>query len=168
MRLLGVTAIVLLLAGCTLGGSVGDPDPPDGPDPLIPITHPHVQLSCPDVPTHHLGTGQVDDVETVVRCTAEVRDIEGVPNTVQSVLRLVGDADDVLEAYTAPDLQSPDDEPCESYAPVDPLILWLDFGDRIESFYAPLDDCGFPQAAAAAAVAGAEWETIFVAREVVE
>lgn len=158
MRRAAVAVLLLpLLAGCTAAGA-------PGPTPPIPITERDVLRSCPDLPTRHLDVDP-DEVETVLRCTVEFRDLQGIPTKVQSVLRLASDPGPVLEAYAAPDIGDPADERCPSLVAVDPLILWLDLGDETIAVYAPLDDCGFPQPAAVEAIESAEFDTILVGGE---
>lgn len=158
---LAVLAAVPLLAGCTAA-----PEPP-GPAPLIPITERDVLLTCPDVPTRHLDV-EPDEIETIFRCTVEIRELQGEPTKVQTVLRLASDPAPILDAYAAPNIADPADEPCASLVAVDPLILWLDLGDETIAVYAPLDDCGFPQAAAVDAIESAEFDTVLVGGEPAE
>lgn len=162
MRRAAIAVLVLpLLAGCTTAAE------PPGPTPPIPITERDVLLTCPDIPTRHLDV-DADDIETIYRCTVEIEDVQGKPTKVQRVLRLESDWAPVLDAYAAPNIGDPADEPCASLVAVDPLILWLDLGDETIAVYAPLDDCGFPQAAAADAIAAAEFDTILVGGEPAE
>jgi hypothetical protein len=160
-RAFGTAAAVLLLAlsGCA-SPEASTIRPP------IEITHPHAQLSCPDVPIEHL---EVDpsEVEAVFHCTADFHPVEGVMNKVQYVNELRSDPAALLAAYTvADDVQGT--VPCtKEYR--DPLILWLRLQDgSFVAAYAPLDDCGKPQAGAAEAFERADFQEILVAREVGE
>jgi hypothetical protein len=154
---LGVAAALLLLAGC-VEPAASTIRPP------IEITHPHAQLKCPDVPIGHLDV-EPSEVVAVFHCTADFHDIEGVTNKVQYVNELKDDAALLLEAYALPD-ETPSDRPCtKEYR--DPLILWLTLRDAsIVAAYAPLDECGKPQQAAAEAFEAADFQEILVAREV--
>ena len=157
-----LAAAALLLAGCTPPA-----DPPADPRPAwdgIPITHPHVLLSCPDDPAQHLPA-DVGAIVEVRRCTADFHEVQGVLNKVQYVRRLTSDPAALLDAYAAPD-EPPSDGLCGQPL-VDPGILWLelDSGDVL-TVRAPVDGCGHPLAAAQDASADAEFETILVAREV--
>jgi hypothetical protein len=161
-RLFWAAAAVLLLAGCGTGAAPSTIRPP------IEITHPHAQLSCPDVPIAHLPDDLViDDVVAVFHCTADFHEVQGVTNKVQYVNELRSDPTGLLEAYSAPDEQ-PSDGPCtKDYR--DPLIIWIETGPgRFVAAYAPLDRCGKPQEPAADAFAAADFEEILVAREVGE
>lgn len=154
-------AAVLALAGCTSAA------PHPAATPPIPLTHPHVLLSCPAVAATHLETDPADVAE-VRRCTADFQDVQGVLNKVQYVRRLTSPPGPLLAAYAeadAPPLAAPDGR-CPAETP-DPLILWvvLASGD-VRAARAPVDGCGQPLAAAVRAVGDAEFETVLVAREV--
>jgi hypothetical protein len=157
MRRLVLPAAALLLAGCAMSGA-----PAPDPTPLIPLTHPHVLLSCPDLPVARL-TDVPAEVDEVRRCRADFHDVDGVLNKVQYVERLAGDPKGLLDAYARPD--DPPAEACDAVAH-DPLLLWVVSGDEVSVVRAPRDGCGQPLAAAADAYAGADWETVLVAREV--
>jgi hypothetical protein len=161
MRLLVIVAAALALAGCTPGS-----EPASAPTPPIPISHPHAQLTCPDVPTVHFDEDPAD-VLAVHRCTADFHDVQGVLNRVQYVDDLRGDPAALLSAYAAPN-EAPTLDGCHADQ-ADPLILWLDLesGETI-AVYAPLDACGKPQADAADAYAAADFYRVLVAREVAE
>jgi hypothetical protein len=159
--LVTATTAALVLAGCVPGMA-----PASAPTPPIPISHPHAQLTCPDVPTVHFDEDPAD-VVAVHRCTADFHDVQGVLNRVQYVDDLRGDAAPLLAAYSAPN-EAPTLDGCHADQ-ADPLILWLDLasGETI-AVYAPLDACGKPQAYAADAYAGADFYRVLVAREVAE
>jgi hypothetical protein len=158
---LAVIVAALALAGCAPGAT-----PASAPNPPIPITHPHAQLTCPDVPTQHFDEDP-GDVVAVHRCTADFHEVEGVLNKVQYVDDLRGDATELLTAYTAPNEERTTGG-CNGDLP-DPLILWLDLenGETI-AVYAPLDACRKPQTEAADAYAAADFDRVLVAREVAE
>ena len=159
-RGLGVVAAVLLLAGCSAGPVASTVRP------LIEITHPHAQLSCPDVPIEHLDV-EPPEVVAVFHCTADFHEVEGVMNKVQYVNELQEDPTSLLEAYAVPD-QPKTDGACTMELR-DPLILWLELRDgSFVAAYAPLDECGKPQQAAAEAFDAADFQEILVAREVGE
>jgi hypothetical protein len=63
------------------------------------------------------------------------------------------------------DLPIPDDVVCAAVL-VDPLIIWIHYGDeQITPVYAPKDECSNPQAAAAAEYEGLDLHRLLVARE---
>ena len=157
----GVVAAVLLLAGCSPEPVASTIRPP------IEITHPHAQLSCPDVPIGHLEA-KPEDVVSVFHCTADFHAVQGVMNKVQYVNELKGDATELLAAYALPDEPVPDQIACtRDYR--DPLIIWLELRDgSFVAAHAPLDACGKPQDEAAAAFEAADFQEILVAREVGE
>jgi len=159
-RVVGVAAAALLLAGCAA------PAVPSTIRPPIEITHPHAQLSCPDIPIGHLDSVP-EDVVSVFHCTADFHDVQGVMNKVQYVTELKEDPATLLAAYAAPDTPRGDGPCTEEFR--DPLIIWIELPDReFVAAYAPLDECGKPQQAAAEAFDAADFQEILVAREVGE
>ncbi len=158
---LAIMTAALALAGCALGAT-----PAPGPTPPITITHPHAQLTCPDLPTEHFDEDP-SDVTDVHRCTADFHEVQGVLNKVQYVDDLRGDPSGLLAAYAVPD-EKPTAGACTTEFR-DPLVLWLDLenGETI-AVYAPLDACGQPQTDAADAYAAADFYRVLVAREVAE
>ena len=158
---LGVVAAALLLAGCGAEPVASTIRPP------IEITHPHAQLSCPDVPIEHLDV-EPADVVAVFHCTADYHEVQGVMNKVQYVNELRGDPAALLAAYSIADEPVPDAVACtREYR--DPLIIWLELRDgSFVAAHAPLDECGKPQQAATEAFEAADFEEILVAREVGE
>jgi hypothetical protein len=159
-RVLGAAAVALLLAGCSAAPAASTIRPP------IEITHPHAQLSCPDVPIEHLEVDPAD-VVAVFHCSADYHEVQGVMNKVQYVSALRDDPADLLAAYSAPD-EVAENVPCtKEYR--DPLIVWLELRDgSFAAAYAPLDECAKPQQAAAEAFERADFQEILVAREVGE
>ena len=161
-RAVGAAAAVLLLAGCAAGAAPSTIRPP------IEITHPHAQLSCPDVPIEHLPDDLVvADVVAVFHCSADFHEVEGVMNKVQYISKLKEDPAALLEAYSTAD-EAPSDGACtKDYR--DPLIIWVEVtADEFVAAYAPLDGCGKPQQAAADAFETADFVEVLVAREVGE
>ncbi len=159
-RVLGVVAAVLLLAGCGAEPAASTIRPP------IEITHPHAQLSCPDVPIEHLDV-EPADVVAVFHCTADFHTVQGVMNKVQYVNQLRGDPVPLLDAYSAPDEVRGDVACTKEFR--DPLIVWLKLRDgSFVAAHAPLDECGKPQRAASDAFDAADFREILVAREVGE
>ena len=158
---LGVVTAMLLLAGCGAEPVASTIRPP------IEITHPHAQLSCPDMPIEHLAV-EPAKVVAVFHCTADYHEVQGVMNKVQYVNELRGDPADLLAAYSVPDEPVPDEVACTREFR-DPLIIWLELQDgSFVAAYAPLDGCGKPQPAAAEAFEAADFSEILVAREVGE
>src|SRR3954464_6419268 len=97
-RLVWAAAAVLLLAGCAAEPAPSTIRPP------IEITHPHAQLSCPDVPIEHLPDDLViADVVAVFHCSADYHDVQGVTNKVQYVNELKTDPAVLLAAYAVAD-----------------------------------------------------------------
>jgi hypothetical protein len=161
-RAVGAAAAVLLLAGCAAGAAPSTIRPP------IEITHPHAQLSCPDVPIEHLPDDLVNaEVVSVFHCSADYHEVQGVMNKVQYISKLKDDPSALLEAYSAPD-EPPTDRACtKDYR--DPLIIWVEVRpDEFVAAHAPLDECGKPQQAAAEAFEAADFVEVLVAREVGE
>jgi hypothetical protein len=152
-------AVLVMLSGCAQPAASTIRPP-------IEITHPHAQLSCPDVPIGHLDV-DAGDVVSVFHCTADFHPVQGVMNKVQYVNALSGDPSALLAAYAADD-----DDPTGTHCTKefrDPLILWLKLNDgSFIAAYAPLDECGKPQQAAADAFEAADFHEILVAREVGE
>ena len=160
-RMVGVVAAVLLLAGCASEPATSTIAPP------IAITHPHAQLSCPDITIGHLDAVP-EDVVSVFHCTADFHEVEGVMNKVQYINELKEDPAALLEAYTAPNEPVPDEVAC-TFDLRDPLIIWIELPDsEFIAAYAPLDACGKPQQVAAGAFDAADFQEILVAREVGE
>jgi hypothetical protein len=158
---LAIATVALALAGCAPG-----PGPASAPTPPIPITHPHAQLTCPDVPIGHFDADPAD-VVGVHRCTADFHEVQDVLNKVPYVDDLRGDPAALLAAYAVPDEERTTGG-CDGDRP-DPLILWLDLeNDETIAVYAPLDACAKPQADAADAYADADFYRVLVAREVAE
>lgn len=160
MRPLVLLAAALLLAGCT--ASV--PADPTGMSEGIPLTHPHVLLTCPADEPAHLDAVPADIV-AVHRCEADFHEVQGVLNKVQYVQRLVGDPAALLSAFTEPDLPA-DGGLCATVGhPV--RQLWIELEDGgILTVRAPVDGCGAALPDAADLYDAAEFETILVAREV--
>lgn len=163
---LGAVIAVALTSGCTAG-----PAPtasPTGVLPLVPATHPHVQLSCPLTPAMHYDpeAPPADEVTAAYECTAEpwTDAPDGTPQTVQYVDRIAQEQlAGLLAVYATPDER----EAPGSCSDVrhDPLIVWLHRGDEITPVRAPVDGCGAPLPAAADAYATVELHRVLVARE---
>lgn len=158
--LAAAAAAVALVSACSSPSTVF---------PLVPATHPHVQLSCPlTVGAIHYDEAAIpaEDVDGVFICTAEpwTPAPDGTPQLVQYVDRVdQGDVAALLTAYAEPDAPPTDDNCIMSIQ--DPLIIWLHVGETITSVYAPRDGCGFPSAAASDAYHGVALHRLLVARE---
>ena len=163
-RALVAAAAVALVAGCA-GPSVPAPPSstptasstpaPGGPGiapsdggvyPLLPATHPHVQLSCPLIPAVHYDPVVTPpaDVDGAYVCTAEPWSPapDGTPQLVQYVDRIAqDDLIPLLEAYAVQD-----GEPAEvcDLALHDPLVVWLHAGEQITAVLAPRGGCCCP------------------------
>ncbi|MEO5921175.1 MAG: hypothetical protein ABIQ01_08540 [Pseudolysinimonas sp.] len=181
---IGAVAVVALSACSTGAPPVASPTPsasssagPSGPGiapddggvyPLLPATHPHIQLQCPLISAIHYDSLVIApaDVDGVFVCTAEpwTDAPDGTPQLVQYVDRV--DQDDIpalLTAYAVPDAPPTDDNCIMSLQ--DPLIVWLHVGEDITPVYAPRDGCGFPSAASAEAYHAVRLHRLLVARE---
>jgi hypothetical protein len=186
--LAGGIALALALAGCAaVPTQTGTPEPPnpyltaapgaDGPGtvpgpgvyPLVPATHPHVQLQCPLVSAVHYDSGAIplDAIDGVYVCTTTpyTDAPDGTPQIEEFVDRVAADGiPALLTAYAVPDAERTGG-PCD-LALHDPLIVWLHYGDeQITPVYAPMDGCGFPAAEAAAVYDGLDLHRLLVARE---
>jgi hypothetical protein len=184
--LVAAAAMVALVTGCTGPFVTASPSstptpsstpPPGGPGvapsdggvyPLLPATHPHVQLSCPLISAVHFDPVAVPpaDVDGAYVCIAEPWSPapDGTPQLVQYVDRIAGaDIPALLAAYAVPDVP-PTDDACDMSLH-DPLIVWLHVGEQITPVYAPRDACGFPTEAAETAYHSVELHRLLVARE---
>ena len=181
--LVAAAVIVAALAGCAAGtagpapSSTPTSSPHTGPGiapddggiyPLLPATHPHVQLTCPLISAVHYDAAAIppNEVDGVYSCTAKpwTPAPDGTPQLVQYVDRVVpADVPALLEAYAARDAE-PTDGFCDASLH-DPLIIWLHVGERITPVYAPRDECGFPTEAADRAYHAVGLERLLVARE---
>jgi hypothetical protein len=184
MRFLVIAAIVVAgVAGCgsptpaPVPSSPTPSQPPSGPGippadggiyPILPATHPHVQLTCPLISAVHYDPAAIPpaDVDGAYSCTAEpwTPAPDGTPQLVQYVDRVVeADVPGLLAAYAMPDAE-PTDGACDASLH-DPLIIWLHVGEQITPVYAPRDECGFPTEAADAAYHAVGLQRLLVARE---
>jgi hypothetical protein len=181
-----VVVLAGLIAGCAgpgpeapepdpyLTAAVGEHGPGTAPGPgifpLVPATHAHVQLQCPLVSAVHYDPARIplDGVDGVYVCTTRPWDDapDGTPQIEEFVDRVAAaDVPGLLEAYSVADLPIPDDVVCAAVL-VDPLIIWIHYGDeQITPVYAPKDECANPQAAAAAVYHGLDLHRLLVARE---
>jgi hypothetical protein len=157
-----------------LTAAIGEngPGTPPGPGvfPVVPATHAHVQLQCPLVSAVHYDPARIPvaRVDGVYVCTTRPWDDapDGTPQIEEFVDRVAeADVAGLLEAYAAPDAAVPDDVVCAAVV-VDPMIVWIHYGDQqITPVYAPKDECSNPQAGAAAVYDGLELHRLLVARE---
>lgn len=181
-RAAAAAAVAGLLTSCASPATTEDPNPyltaalgAEGPGtapgpgifPLVPATHAHVQLQCPLVSAIHYDPDAIplDAVDGVYVCTTRPWSdaYDGTPQIEEFVDRVASeDIPGLLEAYAAPDDESSD---CVSSG-VEPLIVWIHYGDeQITPVYAPRDDCGAPQADAAAMYESLDLHRLLVARE---
>jgi hypothetical protein len=183
--LVATAAVVALVTGCA-GPAVPAPPSstptatstpaPGGPGiapsdggvyPLLPATHPHVQLSCPLISAVHFDPVAIPpaDVTAVYVCTAApwTDAPDGTPQLVQYVDRVAqDDIGPLLQAYSVPD--GAQAEVCD-LALHDPLIVWVHVGEQITAVRAPRDGCPAPSTAADAAYHSVELHRLLVARE---
>jgi hypothetical protein len=123
--------------------------------PLTPLTNADILAYCPDVDAVHFD-GKLTDVTKVTVCTSTVA---GSGHTESASWVNFGD-DQLLTAYTAPNAKVTTSG-CSKVA-LDPLIVWLTKADgTIYSVYAPVDGCGFPTDAAAAAYQAAGLQVLY-------
>jgi hypothetical protein len=146
--------VALVLSACVPGPEPAEkptfPATPVSPGPLEPITAPEVLELCPDVTAEHLD-GFAAPPQAVYACRADDRRPSDGTTTYgpwQSAYRILDPAA-LLRSYAVPNRQR-STGPCLEYL-ADPLILWVHAGGRIRAFYAPVDECGFPQEQAATA-----------------
>jgi hypothetical protein len=185
MRLvIGAIVVVTALTGCSTPAPAPtspvpteSTSPPSGPGippadggiyPLLPATHPHVQLQCPLISAVHYDPAAIPaaTVDGIYVCTAEpwTDAPDGTPQLVQYVDRVAeADIAPLLEAYAVPDAE-PSDGACDASLH-DPLIVWLHAGEQITPVFAPRDGCGFPSEPADAAYHAVGLHRLLVARE---
>lgn len=162
MRVTAVSGLLLVLglAGCANPGEPGgEPDPLPRAEPVItqplePLTAPEVLEYCPQEDAVHFD-GVVDTIDEVYSCSAEV---SGQGVRVERVERITEWRDELLTLYSEPNEFATADA-CIQLVP-DPLILWLHRGDEVTPVYAPVDECGFPNAIVLDAYETAEFETV--------
>lgn len=156
---------MIALAGCaqTPGGSVvgsADPSPSASPTaepglkaPIAPVTDPEILAYCPAEAATHFD-GDIEAVTSITVCSVdELQSVEQTGSgTIERASRVDTGGAELLKAYSLPNAIATDG-PCIALA-ADPLIVWLTVGDTIQPVYAPVDECGFPTDAAAAAYAG--------------
>ena len=176
--LLAATAALLLLAGCA--GVPGDGAPPASassapapttsaevaPRPLFPLSATEVLEYCPQTPATHFD-GDIAAVDEIRVCVATVLMSTddpgtGTPPAIERASRVVSGGEALLTAYALPD-STGTAEVCAAML-ADPLIIWLVRGESVEPVYAPMDDCDFPQSAAADAFDAVTLETLVEVR----
>ncbi len=154
------TAVIAAVAAGVLAGCVApDPAPRSTPTdravpqlvaPLSPLVVPRVLAYCPLVDAVHYS-GYPLVVDEVYICRGDGRqDTDGVTSygPWESASRIDHPAA-LLTAYRAPDARkSP--SLC-AYLGRDPLIVWVHRNGVTSAYYAPVDSCGNPSRAAAAA-----------------
>jgi hypothetical protein len=158
---LALVAFALPLTACFPAA----PEPPAGratpnrAQGLVPILDLRTLAICPAVTPHHLD-GVVTPGDRVLICRAGIRRAsDGLTSygpwelaaSVPRPARLVA-------AYRTPDAPIRTSG-CPAGAQ-DPLLIWIDRGGSVHAYYAPVDGCGSPQAAAAAAYRTAPRDTI--------
>lgn len=162
MRVSAVAGLVFVFAltGCASaeepGGSVDDLEraEPVLTQPLEPLTSPEVLEFCPQEDAVHFD-GVVDTIDNVYECSVEVS-ADGT--RVERVERVTNWADELLTLYSEPNEYATADA-CIQLAP-DPLIVWVHKDDEVTPYYAPVDECGFPNEIVQDAYETAEFETV--------
>ncbi len=151
----------MLLVAAGLAGCTPSPAPaptgratPHSLVALVPITDPRVLAVCPPVPARHLD-GIVAPTDTVSICRAGVSmGTDGLTSygPWQTAV-VVPHPAALITAYRRPDARIHAGA-CTMLA-ADPLLIWIDRGGDVTSYYAPVDGCGAPTRPAAAAYARA-------------
>lgn len=158
---------LLALTGCVGWPAAPRPTPsptgfavPKAAAPLSPLVVPAVIATCPLVaPTH-------DDsywlpVDEVYICRADVQhDSDGVSTygPWETSYR-IPHPEALLRAYRAPNARRSDPRSCPVDYP-DPLLVWVHHDGVTVAYYAPVDGCGDPSAAARAAYDSAQRITL--------
>ena len=169
-RIAVAAVVIAALSGCAVPTPAAGPDAepdrdptpaPGGPAsrpptaasiPLLPATHPHVQLTVPA----HLGRALRPGGDPAGRRRRRLhlhrRAVDRRPRRhaaagpVRRPRRRRTTSPRLLDAYAVPDAPPTDDNCIMSLQ--DPLIVWLHVGEQITPVYAPRDGCGFPSDAA--------------------
>jgi hypothetical protein len=163
-RLAAVPALVALalpLAACFPAAPAPEPGraSPNRAQGLVPILDQRVLALCPAATPRHLDA-VVAPTDRVLICRAGVHlSTDGITSYgpwelashIPRPARLVA-------AYRAADAPMRTSG-CPAGAD-DPLLIWIDRGGSVHAYYAPVDGCGSPQAAAATAYRSATRETI--------
>ena len=115
------------------------------------ITDPSIVRFCPPMVGAHLD-GVVAPIDRVYVCRSDVRfDTDGVSTYGPwQVAYLLPHPGPVLAAYAKPDATARPVAECGDRI-VDPLLIWVDRGDDVSAYYAPVDGCGAPTRGAATA-----------------
>lgn len=151
-----VSLIVLAaLAGCLPAAPAPQPTStglahPDSVAPLVPFVAPRVLAYCPVEDAEHYS-GYPLPVDEVYICRADgskVTDGVSTSGPWESAYR-VTDPAALLTAYRVPDAHA-NGRRCGPF-PADPLIIWVHRNGVTKAYYAPVNGCGFPVAAAATA-----------------
>lgn len=162
----GVLALAAL-SGCAAPAAESGPArvSPIFTSPVEAITEPDVAVYCPDIPAEHLE-GVPGPFEQVYICRADDhRQTDGATTygPWQIASRVIDPAD-LLAAYrTADAVVSTGDSHCwlvGSPRRQDPLVIWVHRGSTVETYYAPVDECGLPSTAARAAYEDATREML--------
>jgi hypothetical protein len=156
-------ALAGFLTGCVAGGDRVElptfPAVPGFHEPTYPLTQPTVLAYCPAMRAEHLVSFPAEP-DAVYLCRAgEHRATDGTSTygPWETVYR-VADPVALLRRYSVPDATR-STGPCPQYL-ADPLILWVHVDGTVVAVYAPVDECGFPQEAAAAAYQIADREFV--------
>ena len=157
-----VTAVVAALLAMLLAGCFFTPPPSFTPSPsptglahpallrpIAPITRPEILAYCPAVDAIHFDRLPIE-ADFVYICRGDGHHSSDGVSTYGPWQQafLVTDPAAILAAYAAPDAPLAE-HPCPAIAG-DPLIIWVHRGGVATAYYAPVDECGQPQAAAAA------------------
>jgi hypothetical protein len=156
-----LVVLALPLAGCFPAA----PEPasgratPDRAQGLVPILDPRILAVCPAVTPHHLH-GVVTPADRVLICRAGIHlASDGLTSYGPwELASRVPRPARLLAAYRSADAPvRPSGCPAGAE---DPLLIWIDRAGDVRAYYAPVDGCGHPQAAAATAYRTATRETL--------
>jgi hypothetical protein len=128
--------------------------------PLAPLVIPAVLNYCPLVDAVHEEVDYTLPVDRVYICRGDVRhDTDGVSTygPWETAYRVL-DPDALLAAYRAPNAPASGGYCANRYQ--DPLIIWVHHDGVTSAYYAPVDGCGDPSAAAQRAYTAAKRLTL--------
>ncbi|MFC5501941.1 hypothetical protein ACFPJ4_06765 [Lysinimonas soli] len=160
---LAFASVIIALAACFPLEPAPSPSPtrsgaasPAAVAPLAPLVVPAVLNYCPLVDAVHYS-GYPLPIDEVYICRADgTHDTDGTTSygPWESAWR-VDHPEGLLLAYRRPDAMK-SRTVCSSHPRADPLIVWVHRNGVTTAYYAPVDGCGAPSSAAAAAYAHAQ------------
>ncbi len=129
---------------------------PNAVAPLAPLVVPAILVSCPLVSPVHYG-GYWIPVDEVYICRADGHhDTDGVSTYGPWEMSYrIPHPESLLRAYRAPDARAENPLLCP-HDFQDPLLVWVHHNGVTTAYYAPVDGCGSPSAAARDAYSAAK------------